>query len=100
MVHKALVLLRRIPRGKVTTYGELARACGSSPRAIGQIMRRNERPELYPCYKVVSSDGGIGGYAGCVRGAKIKKKIRLLGKDGIEIIDGKIDLERHLHRFA
>ncbi|MBS3053351.1 MAG: MGMT family protein [Candidatus Aenigmarchaeota archaeon] len=99
MVHKAILLLRKIPKGKVTTYGELARATKSSPRAIGQIMKRNEDPEIYPCYKVVSSSGAIGGYAGCVKGKKIDEKISKLNKDGIKIINGKIDLKKHLHKF-
>jgi methylated-DNA-[protein]-cysteine S-methyltransferase len=43
-----LKMLRKIPRGKVTTYGALAKAAKSSPRAVGQIMRNNPHPELYP----------------------------------------------------
>lgn len=93
-MHKALLLLRKIPKGKVTTYGALARATRSSPRAIGQIMRTNPRPDLYPCYKVVRSDGSIGGYAGCIKGRKISEKVVLLKKDGIKIEKGKIDLRR------
>lgn len=94
MMHKSLLLLRKIPKGKVTTYGALAKATGSSPRAIGQIMRNNPRPDLYPCYKVIKSDGSIGGYAGCIKGVKISKKVMLLKKDGIKIEKGKIDLRR------
>lgn len=98
-MHKAFLLLRKIPRGRVTTYGALAKAIGSSPRAIGQIMRRNQRPDIYPCYKVVSSSGKIHGYDGCLKGAKIGKKIRLLRNDGIEIENSRINLERYLHKF-
>src|SRR3989338_10963520 len=93
-MQKALLLLRKIPKGKVTTYDALAKATRSSPRAIGQIMRTNPRPDLYPCYKVVRSDGSIGGYAGCIKGGKISKKVALLKKDGIKIEKGKIDLRR------
>ena len=92
-------MLTKIPRGKVTTYGALARATGSSPRAVGQIMRRNEHPETYPCYKVVSSSGKVHGYSGCLKGAKVNKKIRMLKKDGIEIVNGKIDLSKYGHKF-
>jgi len=98
-MHKALLLLRKIPRGKVTSYGELAKATGSSPRAIGQVMRRNEHPELYPCYKVVASNGRIHGYGGCLKGGKVDKKISLLKKDGIEIRNKRVDLAKYLHRF-
>ena len=98
-MHRALLLLRKIPRGRVTTYGELARATNSSPRAIGQAMRYNQHPELYPCYKVVASSGKLGGYGGCTCGGKINKKISLLKKDGIVIRKGKIDLEKYGHHF-
>lgn len=98
-MHKALLLIAKIPKGKVTTYGELARVTKSSPRAIGQVMRHNEHPELYPCYKVVSASGKIHGYSGCLKGAKVNKKIKLLRGDGIEIKNGKIDLSKHLHKF-
>ena len=90
-MHKALILLRKIPKGRVTTYGLLATATGSSPRAIGQIMKRNKYPEVYPCYKVICSDGSIGGYAGKVKGKRTQEKIGKLKKDGIQIENGKVD---------
>ena len=92
-------MLTKIPRGKVTTYKALAKATNSSPRAVGQIMRNNKHPELYPCYKVVKSSGEIGGYDGCVKGEKVNRKIRLLKKDGVEILKGRIDLRRFKHSF-
>ncbi len=98
-MHKALILLAKIPKGKVTTYKELARATKSSPRAIGRVMRHNPHPELYPCYKVIRSDGTIGGYDGCIKGKKIAKKTTLLCKDGIKIINGKID-SSFIHKFT
>ncbi|MBI4438925.1 MGMT family protein [Candidatus Woesearchaeota archaeon] len=98
-MHPALTLLAKIPKGKVTTYGELARITRSSPRAIGQVMRRNPYPEIYSCYKVISSSGKIHGYDGCLKGSKVGKKIGLLKKDGIEIKNSRIDLARYLHKF-
>lgn len=97
-MHLALVMLKKIPKGKVTTYGILAKACGSSPRAIGQIMKRNKYPEVYPCYKVICADGKIGGYAGKTKGRMINEKIEKLRKDGIEIKNEKID-KRYFWRF-
>ena len=94
-----LRLLTEIPKGKITTYGALAKAAKTRPRAVGQIMRNNKHPEKYPCYKVVKSTGELGGYDGCVKGSKLNKKINLLKKDGIEIKDGKIDLKRFMHSF-
>ena len=98
-MHKALLLLRKIPKGKVTTYGVLAKATKSSPRAIGQIMRHNEHPEIYPCYKVISTSGKIHGYSGCLSGKRVEKKINLLRKDGIKIENNRIDLSRYLYEF-
>ena len=99
-MHKALLLLRKIPKGKVTTYGTLASATKSSPRAIGQVMRHNEHPEKYPCYKVVSASGKVHGYSGCLNGGKVSRKIKLLRKDGIEVRNNRIDLTKHLHKFT
>ena len=89
-LHPALLLLRKIPKGKVVTYKELARVSGTSPRAVGQILRRNPRTDVCPCYKVIRSNGTLGGYAGETKGAKIKKKIMLLAKDGVIVKNGKI----------
>jgi O-6-methylguanine DNA methyltransferase len=99
MSTKIMKLLLNVPRGKVTTYGALARAAKSSPRAVGQIMRNNSRPDLYPCYKVVMSDGSIGGYGGHTAGKNITRKNALLKKDGIEIKNDKIDLKKYMHYF-
>ncbi len=97
---EVLKLLAKVPKGKVTTYGALAKAAKTSPRAVGQIMRRNQHPELYPCYKVVSSSGEVHGYSGCLSGKNVERKIALLKKDGIETRNGKIDLKKRLHDFS
>ncbi|MCH8244611.1 MGMT family protein [Patescibacteria group bacterium] len=79
-MHKAILLLKKIPKGKVATYKELARACNTSPRAIGRIMALNEHPKEYPCYKVVAADGKLTGYSAP---GGLKKKAQLLQQDGI-----------------
>jgi|SRR3989344_3834595 len=92
-------LLQQIPKGKVTTYKSLAKALNSRAyRAIGQIMKRNPNPDLVPCYKVIKSDGSIGGYLGSDI-PNIKKKIQLLKKDGIGVEDNKVNLNKYLHGF-
>ena len=87
-MHKALLLLKNIPKGKVTTYGILAKLCKTSPRAIGAVMRTNPYPNECPCYKVVGSDGKLVGYSG--KGG-LRTKRKLLEKDGIKIANDRID---------
>lgn len=94
-MHKALLLLKKMPKGKVTSYKILAKLCKTSPRAIGKIMKTNPHPEEYPCYKVVGDDGSLVGYSG--KGG-IETKIKLLKRDGIEIVSGKID-EKYFYEF-
>ena len=79
--------LLQVPRGKITTYGELAKAVGlkNGQRAIGTMMKKNPFPGIVPCHRVVKSDGKIGEY---VYGASVKSK--MLPKEGIKIKDGKI----------
>ncbi|OHA68468.1 MAG: hypothetical protein A3J68_01570 [Candidatus Wildermuthbacteria bacterium RIFCSPHIGHO2_02_FULL_48_16] len=86
-MHKAIALLKKIPKGRVATYKEMARICRTSPRAIGSIMASNKHPKDFPCYKVVSSKGELCGYSG-PGGLKTKKK--LLEKDGIKLVRSKV----------
>ncbi len=90
-------LCRKIPRGKVTTYGEIGETLGMKGyQAIGQILKKNPDPEGTPCYKIVKSDGSLGGYCGKMNN---KEKTIKLKKDGISVVEGKIDLSKHLHKF-
>ncbi|MFH1420579.1 MAG: MGMT family protein, partial [Candidatus Aenigmatarchaeota archaeon] len=83
-----------IPKGKVTTYKILAEKLKTSPRTVAAILRKNKNYS-YPCYKVVCSNGSLGGYN---RGIKIK--ISLLEKDGTKVSNKKIvDFRKRLFRF-
>ena len=85
-------LLKKVPEGKVTTYGDLAKALGHprAARAIGRIMNTNPDPIVVPCHRVVASDGGIGGYA---YGTKVKKDI--LAGEGVSFDGDRIkDFEK------
>lgn len=87
-MHKAIILLTKIPKGKVATYKEMARVCNTSPRAIGRIMAGNTDPAHFPCYKVVSSQGDLCGYS--AHGGLARKR-QLLRKEGIEFTErGKV----------
>jgi len=89
-------LLLQIPKDRVTTYAELARAAGTHPRAVASFMRCNKDPLAIPCFRVVRSDGAIGGYSAA---GGISRKKQLLEAHGIRAVDGKVDLEAFLHRF-
>lgn len=89
--------LLEVPRGKVTTYGELAKAVGvkNGQRAVGRAMNKNPYPALIPCHRVVLSSGKVGGYA---YGGEIKTN--MLAREGIAVRDGRVlDWEKKLHRF-
>lgn len=58
-------LCSQIPRGQVSTYGDMAKSLGSSPRAVGQALRRNPFAPEVPCHRVVAADRKIGGFS-CV----------------------------------
>ena len=89
---------RKIPKGKVSTYKELAISLNSKAyRAVGAALRKNPDAPNTPCHRVVSSDGSLGGYAGKMNS---KKKIALLKSEGIIVRNGKIlDFPRKLFRF-
>ena len=75
-------LTARIPRGRVSTYAELARACGS-PRAcrgVGNALNANPHAPHVPCHRVVRSDGQVGGYA-----LGTAAKARILRQEGLQI---------------
>ena len=73
-------LLKKIPAGKVTTYGDLAKALGnpSASRIVGKILGQNPNPIQVPCHRVVMSNGKLGGYA-----YGSAKKRGLLEKEGL-----------------
>ncbi|MFZ2718495.1 MAG: MGMT family protein [Candidatus Absconditicoccaceae bacterium] len=77
--------LQTIPHGKVVSYKTIADKFDIHPRYVGKIMNQNQNPDIYPCYKVIRSDGNLGGYGG-----GCEEKIKRLKSDGIQIIDSKI----------
>ncbi len=76
---KVLDVVRKIPKGKVLTYKQVAERAGSpgASRAVGSIMKANYLPDV-PCHRVIRSDGSAGEYN---RGGT-KAKIALLKKEG------------------
>ena len=79
---KVLKVVSGIPKGRVRTYGWVARRCGrpGASRAVGQALSRNPFPFTIPCHRVVRSDYGIGGFMyGRLR------KILLLRREGLTV---------------
>ncbi len=84
----------QVPRGMVTTYGDIAKAMGdvSASRVVGSILARNPRPIEVPCHRVVYGTGEVGWYCGLGKGTDTKQ--RLLREEGVPISDGKVDLAK------
>tara|TARA_B100001996_G_C18664077_1_gene594225 strand:+ start:2416 stop:2688 length:273 start_codon:yes stop_codon:yes gene_type:complete len=76
--------IKRIQKGKVKTYAQIARAIGKpkAARAVANACGKNPYPITIPCHRVVRSDGLIGGYSG--QGGK-RRKVELLKKENIKI---------------
>ncbi len=79
-----LTEIRRIPYGKIASYGMIAKRLGyaSAPRAVGQALKRNPIPIVIPCHRVVKGDGTLGGFD-----MGLDVKARLLSLEGIRVDD-------------
>ncbi|ADI31889.1 MGMT family protein [Staphylothermus hellenicus] len=89
-LYEAVYLLTMlIPIGKVTTYKSIAKILGIHPRTVGIVLKKNSKPIIVPCHRVISSNGSIGGYSW--GGKNVKKK--LLEIEGVRIIGEKVDPE-------
>ncbi|OGK29070.1 hypothetical protein A3D06_00505 [Candidatus Roizmanbacteria bacterium RIFCSPHIGHO2_02_FULL_40_9] len=89
-----LKLLEHIPKGKVTTYKILAEELNiNNARFVGKMLHKNERPDMFPCHRVVRSDGSIAeGYAFGGRAAQIV----LLKKEGVPFKASRVDISKAL----
>ena len=76
--------LKKIPKGKVKTYKQIAKAIGmpKAARAVANACGKNPYAPKIPCHRVIRSDGGLGGYSG--RGG-IKQKLKLLRSEKVAI---------------
>ncbi|MBZ9572346.1 MGMT family protein [Patescibacteria group bacterium] len=83
---KVFKVVKKIPKGKVMTYAEVAKTAGSPRawRAVGNILNKNKNLKI-PCHRVIKSNGKVGGY-----NLGKRKKIILLKREGIKIKKGKI----------
>lgn len=86
--------VKKIPKGQVATYGQVAELAGEKKmaRAVGNALHRNPDPDGIPCYRVVNAKGELAGeFAFGGPGAQA----RLLEADGIVVKDGKVDLKKY-----
>ena len=85
---KVIKSLRFIKKGKVVSYAGIAKAFSLNSRVVGQVLRANPFPLLYPCHRVVRSDGKLGGYLGSNRYMTLKSEV--LSREGVKILKGVI----------
>lgn len=92
-----LELVSKVPKGKVTTYKELARALDRPRmwRAVANALARNPHPIKIPCHRVVRADGKVGGYK-----LGEKRKVELLLGEGVIINKGKVDIKKYLIKLS
>lgn len=86
--------VKKIPKGRVATYGQVAELAGDKKmaRAVGNALHKNPDPESIPCYRVVNARGELSGeFAFGGAGEQAKR----LEEDGIEVTDGRVDLEKY-----
>lgn len=86
--------VKRIPCGRVATYSQIAKEAGNvkMARAVGNALHKNPDPENIPCFRVVNSKGELAAefaFGGAAAQAK------LLESEGIEVKDGKVDLNKY-----
>ena len=86
--------VKRIPYGRVATYGQVAAMVGDRKlaRAVGNALHKNPDPDNIPCYRVVNAKGELA-EAFAFGGADAQEK--LLEAEGVEVIDGKVDLKKY-----
>lgn len=85
--------VKKIPKGRVATYGQIAELAGDKKmaRAVGNALHKNSDPENVPCFRVVNAKGELAGeFAFGGSGAQAK----LLEADGVKVVNGKVDLEK------
>ena len=82
--------IQQIPVGQVCTYGDISNAIGGAAIAVGQALKRNPIPVIYPCHRVISKVD-LGGYCGKTQGELIEFKKALLKHEGFNWGQSKIN---------
>ena len=93
---KVFEIVRKIPKGKVATYGQIADLCGShgASRAVGNTLHKNPEFGFIPCHRVLNSQGFLA-EAFVFGGKEVQKQ--LLEEEGVEVSsDFRVDLQKYL----
>ena len=90
--------VKRIPKGCVATYGQVATMAGNErmSRAVGNALHKNPTPGIVPCHRVVDAKGRLAG--GFAFGG-MEAQAALLTAEGVEVVDGTVDLGKYGMRF-
>ena len=87
-------VVRRIPRGRVATYGQIAMLAGNPrwSRVVGYALHVNPEPGIIPCHRVVNR---FGEPSSAFAFGGVNEQIALLQKEGVKFVDGRVDLEKY-----
>ena len=87
-------VVRMIPRGKVATYGQIAMLAGNPhwSRVVGYALHVNPEPGVIPCHRVVNR---LGEPSPAFAFGGVNEQIALLQKEGVEFVDGRVDLGKY-----
>ena len=88
-------IVKKIPYGKVATYGQIATLVGNPrlSRVVGYALHVNPNPDTIPCFRAVNRFGEVS--SAFAFGGK-NMQIALLEKEGVKFIEGKVDMKNHL----
>ena len=91
-------VVRRIPKGKVCSYGEIARVVGNPrlSRVVGYALHVNPQPGVIPCHRVVTKEGRL---SPAFAFGGINMQANLLLSEGVTVVEGYVDMERYGYRF-
>ena len=91
-------LVKKVPKGKVVTYGEIARAIGNPrmSRQVGWALHVNPKPGVIPCHRVVNRFGEL---SSAFAFGGVNRQAQLLREEGVEVIDNKVDLNKYGYSF-
>ena len=94
----AYELVKKVPKGKVVTYGEIAREIGNKrmARQVGWALHVNPEPGVIPCHRVVNRFGEL---SSAFAFGGVNRQAELLRAEGVEVEDDKVDLKRYGYYF-